>query len=131
MPPVSTVANAPASQSTETKTFVPQEKVVFANGNPARGINSRQRASLLKVINRTRSGEKLYTVSVKYECVTDSARRHIPADFQLPEGVSLKLHSGVVVNARETQAGNFILVLKDTMRSDRGEPGFTSLRLDG
>jgi hypothetical protein len=136
MPPVLSVANALASQPTRTQTqvrpFVPhQGKVVFSNGNPAKGINSRSRAKLLKVINETRTGAKLFTIDVAYECVTESPRRHIPADYQAPPTVSKKLHSGVVVNARETQAGNWILVLKDTMRSDRGEAGYTSLRLDG
>lgn len=131
MPPVSSVANAPASQPTEAKVFKPQAPVVFTTGNPATGIGGAARAALLKCINRTRSGEKLYTIDVKYECVTDSPRRHAPADYQIPHGVSHKLHSGLVVNARETQAGNWILVLKDTMRSDQGQAGFTSLRLDG
>lgn len=131
MPPVSTVANAPASQPTEAKVFKAQPPVVFTTGNPAKGIGGAARAALLKCVNRTRSGEKLYTIDVKYECVTDSPRRHAPADYQIPFGVSHKLHTGVVVNARETQAGNWILVLKDTMRADQGEAGFTSLRLDG
>src|SRR5277367_1011052 len=124
-------ATATAPVSATEKPFVPQSRVVFATGNPAKGLKGNERAQLLKIINRTRSGEKTYVIEVTYQRVSHGAPRIAGEDFQAPSGVAHNVHQGTVLNARETQEGNWILLIDDTLRRNAGQTGFTSLRLDG
>lgn len=123
------IATAPVSAT--AKPFVPQSPVVFHAGNPAKGLNSKARAKLLKIINKTRTGEKKYVIEVTYKRISHGAPRISGQDFQAPSGVAHNVHQGTVLNARETQEGNWILLIDDTLRRNAGQTGYTSLRLDG
>jgi len=125
------VVNATVPVSATEKPFVPQSPIVFYGGSPAKGLNGRERAALLKVINKTRSGEKTYAIEVTYKRISDGAPRQEGVDFQAPSGVAHNVHQGTVLNARMTQEGNYILLIDDTLRRNLGQTGFTSLRLDG
>lgn len=124
-------ATATAPVSATEKPFVPQSPVIFVNGNPAKGLKGNERAQLLMIINKTRSGEKTYVIEVTYQRVSRGAPRIAGEDFQAPSGVAHNIHQGTVLNARETQEGNWILLIDDNLRRNAGEIGFTSLRLDG
>jgi hypothetical protein len=113
------------------RTFIPQSQVIFDGGNPATKLRGNEKASLLRVINKTRSGENLFTVELTYDKQTEAPNRNAPDDFQIPSGVSSKLHLGVVVNARKSQEGNWFLTLSDSLRQNRGVNGYTSVRLSG
>lgn len=123
--------NAPKLFPKVEKIFRPQPPVVFPNGNPATKLKPRERAVLMKVINRTRSGEKTYQVELSYVRQTDAEPRIEPEDFQIPSGVSYNVHMGTVIKAQLSQRGDFFLTLADALRQNRGETGFTSLRLAG
>ncbi len=110
--------------------FIPMEPLVLI-GNPARKLSPRDRARLLKIVNKTRTGKKHFTVEVTYDKQTDAPARIDPEDYQKPEAVSCKTHLGLVVNAKMSKAGDFFLTVLDSMRQNQGAQGFTSMRLSG
>lgn len=112
------------------KAFVPQDKLVLV-GNPARKLSPRDRARLLKVINQTRTGKAHFTVEVTYDKQTDAAPRIQGQDFQAPTGISTKVHVGLVVKAALSKEGHFYITVKDSLRENRGQAGFTAMRLEG
>lgn len=124
-------ATATAPVSATAKPFTPQSRVVFTNGNPAKGLKGNERAKLLKIINQTRSGQKTFVIEVTYKRISHGAPRLNGPDYQAPSGVAHNVHQGMVLNARETQEGNWILLIDDNLRRNAGQSGFTSLRLDG
>ena len=94
-----TVTLATETKTVKSKPFIPQSPVIFFGGNPAKGITSREKALLLKVFNKTRTGEKVYTVEILYEKQTDAAPRVEGPDYQAPTGISPKVHMGQVIKA--------------------------------
>jgi len=114
----------------ERKPFLPKPTLVL-DGNPARKLPSRDRARLLKIINQTRTGKAHFTVEVVYDKQTDAPPRIAGEDYQAPTGVSSKVHVGLVVKADRSKDGNFYITVKDSLRDNRGQAGFTAMRVEG
>ena len=112
------------------KAFEPKAPLTL-EGNPARKLSSRERAVLLKVINKTRTGKAHFAVEVTYDKVTSVAPRIANEDYQVPAGTSCKLHSGLVVKAEKSKDGAFYITVKDSLRENMGQSGFTAMRLEG
>lgn len=121
----------PTVNQPERKPFVPKPPVVFHGGNPARGLKATEKASLLKVFNETRKGEKAFVVEVVYEKQTDAAIRTSPDHYQNAPGVDARTHVGLVIKADQGRNGEFYITLADHNRCDAGEIGYTSMRLSG
>jgi hypothetical protein len=110
--------------------FIPKGKIVL-EGNPARKLSSRDRARLLRVLNATREGRAHFVVELTYDKQTDADPRRNGPDFQAPAGVSLKSHIGLLVKAEKSKEGHFYVTIKDSLRTNQGQIGFTSMRLEG
>lgn len=110
--------------------FIPQERLVL-EGNPARKLNSRDRARLLKIVNQTRSGKAHFEIEIDYNKQTDAAPRIKGKDYQAPSVVSTMTHFGLVTSAKHCKNGGYIINVLDVLRQNKGQPSFTSIRLEG